>query len=714
MPVLTTLTLDGMCDDVAGLLEEPVSPDDDLLERGLDSIGLMRLAARWSAVGANLTFGQLIEHRTVRQWHALAQEAGGDPPPAPAVEDAEAVDPDAPFALATMQHAYWVGRAGEQALGGVGAHFYNEFDGRQVDPSRLERAVRALVRRHDMLRARFLDDGRQQITPDGAWPGLTVHDLRDRTPAERDRRLGELRDTLSHRSLRVDRGEVFDIQLSLLPEDHTRIHVEIEMLVADAHSFRVLLADLAHLYDRPDEPLPPIDYSYPRYLAVHARRREAARQSASVYWRDRLPDLPGGPELPVAVAPERVSGHRVTRHHHWLPGTDRDRLAARAREHGVTLPMVFLTAFAEVLAAWSSRQRFLLNLPLYDRTPYHPDVPLLSGDFTNLLLLEVDATDEVPFVDRARRLHEQFTRDVAHSAYSGVDVLRDLARHRVDRAVLAPVVFTSALSLGELFGADVRTRFGDPVWTSSQTPQVWLDNQVTEREGGLYLNWDVVAELFPAGVSEAMFDAYVGLLHRLVDGDWSAPVGLPAGQAAVRERVNDTAVEVPVGLLHEGFFGWAGRDPGRPAVLGDGVSVSYGELAERSLRLAGALVRAGVGSGDAVGVCLPKGAEQIVAVLAVLAAGGVYVPVGIDQPATRRRRILGRAGAKVLIRAAGDEPALVGPADEHGGAPAGVGPVADEVVPGGGAVAGELSPEGDGGPGLERPVEVDPAALAYV
>ncbi|MFG1674499.1 amino acid adenylation domain-containing protein [Micromonospora sp. NPDC049282] len=697
MPVLTTLTLDGMCGDVAGLLEEPVSPDDDLLERGLDSIGLMRLAAQWSAAGASLTFGQLIEHRTVRQWHALAHAPGGDPTPAPA--DDEAVDPDAPFALATMQHAYWVGRAGDQALGGVGAHFYNEFDGRHVDPPRLERAVRALVRRHDMLRARFLDDGRQRITPDGAWPGLSVHDLRDLAPAERDRRLGELRDTLSHRSLRVDRGEVFDIQLCLLPEGRTRIHVEIEMLVADAHSFRVLLADLARLYDRPDEPLPPIDYSYPRYLAVHARRREAAREAASAYWRERLPRLPGGPELPVAVAPERVTGHRVTRHHHWLPGADRDRLAARAREHGITLPMVFLTAFAEVLAAWSSRQRFLLNLPLYDRTPYHPDVPLLSGDFTNLLLLEVDATDEVPFVDRARRLHEQFTRDVAHSAYAGVDVLRDLARHRADRAVLAPVVFTSALSLGELFGADVRTCFGDPVWTSSQTPQVWLDNQVTEREGGLYLNWDVVAELFPAGVSEAMFDAYVGLLRGLVDGDWSVSVGLPAGQRAVRDRVNDTAAALPVGVLHEGFFEWARREPGRPAVLGDGVSVSYGELAQRSLRLAGALTRAGVGAGDAVGVCLPKGVEQIAAVLAVLAAGGVYVPVGVDQPAVRRNRILARAGAKVLIHADGN------------GAPPAVGPVAGGMGPGG---DGELGPDGDGGPALERPVDADPAALAYV
>ncbi|GAB3934962.1 hypothetical protein GCM10027614_08910 [Micromonospora vulcania] len=370
----------------------------------------------------------------------------------------------------------------------------------------------------------------------------------------------------------------------------------------------------------------------------------------------------------------------MVRHHHWLAGTDRDRLAARAREHGVTLSMVFLTAFAEVLAAWSSRQRFLLNLPLYDRTPYHPDVPLLSGDFTNLLLLEVDATDEVSFVERARRLSEQFARDVAHTAYSGVDVLRDLARTRSDRGVLAPVVFTSALSLGDLFGADVRECFGDPVWTSSQTPQVWLDNQVTEREGGLYLNWDVVAELFPPGVSEAMFAAYVGLLTRLTHDDWDGVAVdlLPERQRAVRQRADDTTATLPVRRLHDGFFAWAAREPRRPALLGDQVAVSYGELAGRALTLAGALTRAGVAPGDAVGVCLPKGVDQVVAVLGVLAAAGVYVPVGVDQPTARRGRIWQRAGVAVVV---GD---------------------------------GGLDPTGDGGPALDGCVPVDPAALAYV
>ncbi len=84
----------------------------------------------------------------------------------------------------------------------------------------------------------------------------------------------------------------------------------------------------------------------------------------------------------------------------------------------------------------------------------------------------------------------------SHAGYSGLEVLRDLGRYRGE-PVLAPVVFTSALDLGELFADNVVETFGEPVWIISQGPQVLLDAQVTELRGGLLLNWDVRESAFP-------------------------------------------------------------------------------------------------------------------------------------------------------------------------------------------------------------------------
>ena len=157
-----------MREDIAAILGESpdsLADDTDLLGVGLDSIGVMRLAGQWRRRGVTLGFAELIEGRTLADWWQLADARRAATGPAEPTAVAP-VDESAPFDLAAMQHAYWVGRADGQSLGGVGAHFYNEFDGRDIDGDRLETAVRALLRRHGMLRARFGDDGRQQILPD--------------------------------------------------------------------------------------------------------------------------------------------------------------------------------------------------------------------------------------------------------------------------------------------------------------------------------------------------------------------------------------------------------------------------------------------------------------------------------------------------------------------------------------------------------------------
>jgi amino acid adenylation domain-containing protein len=655
------LTLAAMREAVAdaiGTKPAAIDDDDDLIGHGIDSITVMRLAAGWRRNGVPLKFADLIGKPSLRAWWALAAERMSAEPAAP---ERVTVDDSAPFELAAMQRAYWVGRSQSQSLGGVSAHFYAEFDGSSVEPGRLERAVRALMSRHGMLRARFGEDGRQQILPESTWPGITVHDLRGEPLAAAE----ELRRRLSHLRLSVEEGEVFDVQLSLLSCGVTRTHINIDMLVSDALSYQLILAELAQLYLHPDEDLPPVSYSFPRYLAEAAARRSGTVDRARSYWHERLPELPGAPQLPLADDPDRLVRVGISRRHHWMTPVDRQRLAQRAAGFGLTLPVTLATAFAEVLARWSGEPRFLLNLPVFDREELHPDTARLVGDFTNLLLLAVDLSEDRPFAEQAKRVQRRLQSDMANAEYPGVAVLRDLARERPGDWMMAPVVFTSAIGLGELFGPDVRRCLGDPVWTTSETPQVWIDQQVTEQDGGLLLNWDVIEELFPPGVIDAMFAAYLELLGWLCEADWAqpAPALLPASQAAVRAAVNDTGPAHPGRLLHQDFFELSAREPGRDALLwGDEGRMSYGELATRALVVAARLVADGVRPGDTVAVTMAKGPDQVAAVLGVLAAGAAYVPVGVDQPDLRRDEIYARAGVtEVLTAVPAVGPVLPGP-----------------------------------------------------
>ncbi|GAA3983101.1 amino acid adenylation domain-containing protein [Thermobifida alba] len=624
---------------------------DDLFDHGLDSLGLIRLVGEWRERGAEVTFEELAAAPTVKQWAALLEHAAPTPPRAAA---AAAPDADAPFPLATMQHAYWIGRQDEQPLGGVAAHFYTEFDGRAVDPERLDAAVAAVTGRHPMLRARFLDDGRQRVAPPGRHRPVTVHDLRGLPPEEAERRLADLRDQATHRRMDVASGHVLDVALSLLPGGATRLHVDLDMIVADALSLRVLLEDLAAAYDGRD--LPPLDYDFARYLAERAARDTAARQRARDWWHQRLADLPAPPELPTVVdatRPTPAGGPhtRSTRLHHWLDPDRSRRFAERARARGLTPAAALATAFAEVLGAWSASPRFLLNLPLFDRAPLHPDVDRLVGDFSGSVLVAADTTEPLPFAERARRTQQELRQAIDHGAYSGVEVLRDLARAAGGAPVLAPVVYTSAIGLGPLFTDTVQQRFGQPSWIISQGPQVWLDAQVTELDGGLLLNWDARERVFAPGFLDAAFAAYRGLVDALVDTSeaWRAPYR-PRLPELRRRAAAAVDAEAPAPRpLHRAFFEHARRAPDRTAVVApDGTGTGYGELAERALRVAGALAPL-VEPGDTVAVALPRGRDQAAALLGVLAAGCAYLPVGADQPPARLARVLARGRAALLL-----------------------------------------------------------------
>lgn len=681
--------------ELLGVDADAVQPGSNLIGQGLDSIRIMTLAGRWRRQGIAVDFATLAETPTVEAWAELvnAGKPSADRPaePADAPADAGRSGEDEPFSLAPMQHAMWVGRQENQQLGGVAGHLYVEFDGGGIDPERLRAAATALARRHPMLRVRFLPDGTQRIAPADEFGPFPVHveDLRERSTGEADRRLAAIRAAKSHQQLD---GAVFELAVTLLPAERSRLHVDLDMQAADAMSYRTLMADLAALYLGRD--LPELGYTYRQYRhAIEAEdaRPQPARDADRAWWARRLPELPDPPALPTTGG---RAENQSTRRWHWLDPHTRDALFARAQARGFTPAMALAAGFANTLARWSTTSRFLLNVPLFGRQALHPDVDSLVGDFTSSLLLDVDLTRANTAAARAQVVQDAMRTAAAHSAYPGLAVLRDLSRHRGTQ-VLAPVVFTSALGLGELFSSDVTGQFGTPGWIISQGPQVLLDAQVTEFDGGVLVNWDVREGVFPAGVIDAMFAHHIDELLRLASADeaWEAPgpPALPEAQRAVREAANGRTAEPSGEALHDGFFRQAEQRPDAPAVFASSGDLSYAQLRDQALAVAAALRAAGVTAGDTIAVMGPKTAEQIPALLGILSVGAVYLPIGVDQPRDRAERILESGGVSLAVVCGGQRLSMPVPevvlADILGGAPA-----STEITS----------------------ARVDPAALAYV
>ncbi len=552
------------------------------------------------------------------------------------------------FATTMLQRAYLIGRGSSVEMGNVASHIYHEIDG-CWDVGRLESALRLVVARHGMLRSRFTADGRQ-VTEPAADVRVGRLDLRGQPARAQQATLKALREERSHRVLPIDRAPLLAADVSLLADDRMRLHVGHDGLVMDGISMFLFFGDWWRAYRDGQSPAEQADDGDPVSFADYVASLETTRAGAPgrrsrAYWLDRLDGgLPPHPGLPLRSSPSAIIHPRFTQHTARLDPRPWAALKARAANAGVTATVALLAAYAEVLARWGAGREFTLTTTVASRPPIHPRIADAIGNFSETLLIEFATDRRAAFADRARALQARLRADLDNRHFSGIEVLRELVRRDPGADVRMPYTFNSTIGYvrSDVDGSALEL-FGPEVYTSSQTPQVWLNGFAFEQHGGLIVQFDEVAGLFPDGMIAAMVGGYQELLASLAEqAAWSATTFglLPADQRERRRIANNTAVTVPGHMLPAAIAAQAARTPDAPAVLTTGGSVSYRELFQRAAQAARWLSARDVGRDELIGLVMRRGPEQIVSILAALMAGGAYLPVDAALPRERTRYML--------------------------------------------------------------------------
>lgn len=567
------------------------------------------------------------------------------------------------FPLTGIQQAYWLGRSDAFEMGNISAHAYAELDLRgPFDPVAFEHAFNVLIQRHDMLRV-VVVEGRQRVLADAGRFVLPIDDLSMLDSGERSARLLSVRDAMSHHVFSPDQWPLFDVRITRLGPTLHRLYWSFDGLVMDGYSLRLMVDELNALVRDPLATLPPINVTFRDYVfGLETFQQGALYREARDYWRARLDTLPVGPELPLAQDPSQIIKPGFERRQWTLDAQRWQRLKQHAGSAGMTPSALLLTAYAEILAKWSRTQRFAVNLTTFNRLDLHPDVPRILGDFTSLTLLEVDRASSPTLLGRARDIQQQLWSDLKHRHFCGVEVIREMRRRR-QGGVAMPVVFTSMLGFDSSETGQDLPYQAEIVHAVSQTSQVWIDHQVSELGDTLHTVWDTVEELFPAGVVDAMFEAYCQLVQRLADDAscWQEadPVPLALEQQQARDRVNATGLPRDADLLHAGFRRWSVRTPDSLALVQGDREFTYAELARHARYHAVRLRAAGVVPNQLVAVVMRKSWRQVVAVLAILEAGGAYLPIDADLPGARVAQLLAAGEAAIALV----EPAFEPPAE---------------------------------------------------
>jgi amino acid adenylation domain-containing protein len=612
---------------------QKIGVEDNFFALGGHSLLAVRLVSRINSdLGRAVPLKAIIACPTVAELARMLEgETAGDTAVGPMLQDpANAYEP---FPLTEMQQAYWVGRGGHFDLGNIGTHSYVEMPAEALDVERYQWAWNQLIQRHPMLRMVLTTDGRQRILSEVPEYVIAVHDGAERLA---------IRERMSHQVFSGYQWPLFEICVSRDSGQRSHVHMSIDAFSLDAASYLQLFREWTHLYRYPDRPLRALGITFRDYvLTEQALRAGDFAAPSRAYWRERLDDFPSAPDLPFAVAPSQIATPVFEGRRHFVEPFGWARLKQLAARLQITPTVLVIGCFAEVLTRWSRIPRYALNLTLFNRIDFHEDVPELIGDFTSSTLLEIDHRDPGrTLAERLLAVQDRLFADLEHRHCTGVEVQRELSRRQAG-VVTFPVVVTSTLGLGNRVQDDGMFDH-DNTYTVSQTPQVWLDFQVSEIDGALSCNWDTVRGLFPPNLLDDMFGAFTGLLGRLAEDPGLVSQQrldtVPAAHRALITAANatDTDLTPPYpARLHQPVLEQIRRRGDRTAVVTADRRLTYAELGMASQRLA-----RHIEPGRLVAILMHKGWEQVVAALAILRAGSAYLPIDAGLPAERIRTLL--------------------------------------------------------------------------
>jgi amino acid adenylation domain-containing protein len=643
---------------------EDVDPDRPIASHALDSLAAIELIhAIEQRTGTTVELETLFSEMSLADLAARLE--GG--PPAHAEEPA-AVASTGDFPLSRGQMSLWFLHTLDP-----GSPAYNVPNAVRVrgelDAGGLLGAFAALVERHPVLRTTFATAGgepRQRVAPAGTLE-VATHDASAWSEDELASRL----DAESARPFDLARGPLARLGLYRRSADDHVLLLTLHHIVTDFWSLGVLLDELPALYEAhrsglsPRLPAPPPPYSE---WTLRQERELAGPAGEALWdwWRERLAG-----ELPVldlrTDRPRPLVQTAVGQvHRRALAETLTGDVHRLAQGVGTTPFVVLLAVFEALLERHSGQEQMLLGTVSAART--HAAFARTAGYFVNPLVLRADLGGDPGFralVARARGdalgafAHQDFPfpllveklqpqRDPGRAPLFQVMFVLQRA-HLADGQDLTGFALAEPGSRVELAGLALET-----IPLPQRIAQFDLTLTMGEVQGRLIASFDFNVDLFDASTVERLAGHFERLLEAALAEPERATSSLPLLDAAERRQLvetwNDTRRPFRDQATLAGLFArQAAETPTATAVVFAGVELTYAELDRRATRLAATLRRHGVGPEVLVGLCVDRSFDVLAAPLAVLAAGGAYLPIDPDYPRERIAHLLATSGARLLL-----------------------------------------------------------------
>ncbi|CAN5532120.1 hypothetical protein BH10ACI2_BH10ACI2_07020 [soil metagenome] len=525
----------------------------------------------------------------------------------------------------------------------------------ELDPNALEAALNRIISRHEILRTSFRTENGEpyQVIFDEADVDLDFIDLAGHATSQ-DAAMDVARE-LAEKPFDLSKSPLFRTTLAKTAENEHFLILVLHHTVSDQWTVGILIKELDAFYSAETTGrllgLPPLPIQYADYSSWQQNWLTTDDYQAQLgYWREQLDGAPSLLELPTdkpRPAVQRYKGSQATA---FLNGDSGDMIQEFCKTEGVTVFMLLLATWELLLYRYSGQDQVVVGTPIAGRTC--PETEDLIGFFVNTLAMRGDLSGDPTFREFLQR-----TRERALGAFANQDLpLEKLVEEvnperNMSYTPLFQVMFTLQNTPG--FGEMVGSLAVERRRLRKQSAKFDLSLDVFERPNGYELQLEFNTDLFLKETADRILSHLTTLIRSLLDDPSQrvndAKLLSDAELTQILDVWNSATVVVPPVCVHALIEEQAVKRPQAIAVVWNDQSITYGELDQKANQLARYLLETGVKPDQIVGVHLTKSIEMIIAVVAVMKAGGAYLPMDPNYPAERLQFMVSEAGVKVLI-----------------------------------------------------------------
>lgn len=521
----------------------------------------------------------------------------------------------------------------------------------KLDPERFEAAWNELIRRHDILRTAFVHTNTKQplqVVLKECPLDFTFHDVSELDALRQQAFLDSFREHDRRNPFDPSRARLMRITLIRLNQAEFEVVWSHHHIITDGWSIGILQSELVEIYQAldtgrlPDLPPAPPYSAYIRFL--NALDGEASAR----FWREylagysRTASIPSTADVPLGTQPRY--GEFILQ----LEPVLEQRLTDFAREIGVTTNTVLQMLWAVLLGRYSGLNDVVFGSVVSGRPPEIANIERMAGIFVNTVPVRVRILAHSTFRDVLAKLQGDFAAREPHQYLS---LARVQAESELKHNLLGVVTAMENYPVESQLQA---------VRTSNQLGFTVDRVRVTERT-----HYNFLVQFLPSTTltvkfqyNEAIYSPasvervgcqFITLLESAVHDPDITVRGL---NLTIAESGPVQVPRIPVGkfrAIHRSVESQAANHPETIALSCDGKKLSYGELNELANRLAHTLRSAGVAPETRVGICCARSIELIVSMLAVLKAGGIYVPMDPAYPRDRLAYLVTDSAVSLVI-----------------------------------------------------------------